>query len=127
MLIAMQLVQMGYCSEDDVNTDMDAGLYECGHCNARIKEPAARGRITLTVEDQGERLQLWSKESLVEKLIPRPASDWGEPDSPDRNIVKHLLQEWVGSRYCVKVFIQGGRLYCVQLKSLDEKLKKRRM
>ena len=80
-------------------------------------------------DDKGKRGDLRTKQSLVQPLVAKPSSEWGEDDSAERRAVDRSLNEWIGRRYKyhkVTVNILDSVLYVVRLDAVDEPVKKRR-
>ena len=122
----MQLVALGYDSDREGYAALESTTYECTNCDLKVSEPEVVGRITLALEDDGTRASLWTKPSLVQRLVAKPGSEWGEVDSPERKAVERMLNEWIGKRYRATVNIQNGQLYVVNLVMVDDNNKKRR-
>lgn len=101
-------------------------VFYCSGCDTKSNDTKAVGRVTLVVEDNGTEFHMWTKVPLVEWLVSRPGEEWGEIDSPERNMVKHQLDEHVGHRYRARIQIQNCKLYCTKLRRVDEQSKKRR-
>ena len=111
---------MGYDSASDDDDDQaDEEVWKCDNCHSKCTTPKSVGRCTLTVADGNVRTDVWARESLVKQLCPKEASEWGEPASAKRRLVKHMFAEWVGRRYRAALHLQGGKLYCSNLQGLD--------
>ena len=123
----MQLVELGYDSDREGYAALATSTYECTHCDIKIAEPELAGRVTLMLEDdKGTRGDLWTKQALVQMLVAKPSTEWGEDDSPERRAVDRSLNEWIGRRYKVTVNILNSVLYVERLDAVDEPVKKRR-
>ena len=122
----MQLIELGYDSDKEGEAAFDDPTFSCGRCDRKTSAPEAAGRVTLSVGDNGSYTDLWTKPGLVGMLVPKPAADWGEVDSPERRSVDRMLDEWIGKRYKATMAIQAGMLYCLKLEPVDGSSKKRR-
>ena len=125
--IVLQLVELGYDSDREGYAALATSAYECQGCDLKVAQPELVVRVTLSLmDDAGTRGDLWTKPPLVQTLVARPGTEWGEEDSPERRAVERALNEWIGRRYKVTINIQSGTIYVIKLDAVDEPTKKRR-
>lgn len=126
MHVHVQLFLLGYDLETEGCQALDEPNYECGHCGTRTMQPTVVGHITLTVSNGGPEHDVWTKAGWVSNMVPRPASEWGEPHPPERQAIECLLDEWVGKRYRAVINVHNSRAYVCSMDQIISAPKKRR-